>query len=120
MLVEYQSSYAGEISPATLAPRPFGGSGPIISFSPSAPFPKISVSTNRFQFIPKIIGTNRFLEIPRTNFPGPGVYKTEPFTCIVIVPGATPDDQMARAGARNIDNMSIIGPGLQFVPWSGK
>jgi hypothetical protein len=59
----------------------------------------------------------------RTNTPfaapvPPGVYKTFPYTCIVVVPGPHPDDaSVVKPG--NVDpSMPIVKPDLQFIPWS--
>jgi hypothetical protein len=59
----------------------------------------------------------------RTNAPfsspvAPGVYRTFPYTCIVVVPGPHPDDAcIAKPG--NMDpSMPIVKPDLQFIPWS--
>ena len=47
----------------------------------------------------------------------PGVYRTFPYSCIVVVPGPHPDDRcIVNPGGGN-DPMPIIKPDLQFVPW---
>jgi len=47
----------------------------------------------------------------------PGVYKTLPYSCIVVVPGPHPDDRcIVNPGGAN-DPMPIIKPDLQFIPW---
>ena len=48
----------------------------------------------------------------------PGVYRTFPYTCIVVVPGPHPDDAcIVKPG--NVDpSMPIVKPDLQFIPWS--
>jgi hypothetical protein len=48
----------------------------------------------------------------------PGIYKTEPYTCLVLVPGPHPDDKCIignGAGQPNIQ-MPIRRPELQFIP----
>ena len=47
----------------------------------------------------------------------PGVYRTFPYSCIVVVPGPHPDDRcVVNPGGAN-DPMPIIKPDLQFIPW---
>jgi len=46
----------------------------------------------------------------------PGVYRTFPYSCIVVVPGPHPDDlYIVNPGGGN-DPMPIIKPELQFIP----
>lgn len=49
-------------------------------------------------------------------FPAPGVYKTEPFACIVIVPDGHLDEQMLIPAAGPVSNMPVLKPELRFVP----
>ncbi len=52
--------------------------------------------------------------------PPPGVYEAAPFTCIVVVPGAHPDDRCV-VGAPNVDpNMPMAKPELRLIPRSRK
>jgi hypothetical protein len=45
-----------------------------------------------------------------------GVYKTLPYTCIVVVPGPHPDDKcIVKPGAGDF-SMPIIRPDVQFIP----
>lgn len=47
--------------------------------------------------------------------PAPGVYKTEPYTCIVAVPGGHSDDKMMHPrGAQPY--MPTVQPDLRFIP----
>jgi hypothetical protein len=47
----------------------------------------------------------------------PGVYRTAPYSCIVVVPGPQLDDKcIVNPGGGN-DPMPIIKPDLQFIPW---
>jgi hypothetical protein len=46
----------------------------------------------------------------------PGIYKTEPYTCIVIVPGEHPDDRMAIHPPDQGSNMPVLKPDLHFIP----
>jgi hypothetical protein len=46
----------------------------------------------------------------------PGVYSTEPYTCIVIVPVAHPDDQSVIHPPEPAPNMPVLKPDLRFVP----
>ena len=52
---------------------------------------------------------------PASNLPTPGVYTTEPYACIVVVPGRHPDDKMA-VGMTDKTPMPIIKPELRFNP----
>ena len=47
----------------------------------------------------------------------PGVYKTEPYTCIVVVPRAHADDRMVIGMLDKTESkMPMIEPKLKFVP----
>ncbi|HEY5914302.1 MAG TPA: hypothetical protein VJA21_27245 [Verrucomicrobiae bacterium] len=49
----------------------------------------------------------------------PGVYESAPYTCIVVVPGAHPDDRSCVGGAypdTAASRMPTITPGLRFIP----
>jgi hypothetical protein len=47
----------------------------------------------------------------------PGVYKTAPYSCIVVVPGPQLDDKcIVNPGGGN-SPMPIIKPDLHFIPW---
>jgi hypothetical protein len=47
----------------------------------------------------------------------PGVYKTTPYSCIVVVPGPHPDDKcIVNPGSGN-SPMPIIKPDVRFIPW---
>jgi hypothetical protein len=48
--------------------------------------------------------------------PKPGVYRTEPFACIVIVPGGHPDEQSVVKPGDSDSTMPMIEPELRFVP----
>jgi hypothetical protein len=45
----------------------------------------------------------------------PGIYLTEPYTCMVKVPGAQPDDCMLNNGPKP-SSIPSRNPGLEFVP----
>jgi hypothetical protein len=48
----------------------------------------------------------------------PGVYRTVPYGCIVVVPGPLVDDKcIVNSGGGN-SSMPIIKPDLQFIPWT--
>ncbi len=55
-----------------------------------------------------------------SKLPAPGVYKTEPYACIVLVPGAHPDDKMAVGVTDRASPMPMIQPELRFIPWPSK
>jgi len=75
---------------------------------------------------PRIAGPNQgqvlFLQPNRpAGQLAPGVYETAPYTCIVVVPGAHPDDKMivggAAVGMNEVDpKMPIVRPELRFIP----
>jgi len=46
----------------------------------------------------------------------PGVYKTEPFACIVVVPGSQLDDAMIIPPPAGEFSMRTIVPDLRFIP----
>jgi hypothetical protein len=49
----------------------------------------------------------------------PGVYKTSPYTCLVLVPGPHPDDCSVRGpGETGVESMPTIKPELKFIPQS--
>ena len=54
------------------------------------------------------------------SLPKPGVYKTEPFTCIVIVPGKNADDRSLFKPAEPGSAMPVVRPELRFVPIPAK
>jgi hypothetical protein len=45
-----------------------------------------------------------------------GVYKTAPYTCIVVVPGPHPDDRSIVSPSSGEYRMPIIRPNVQFIP----
>jgi hypothetical protein len=81
------------------------------------------IGTNRF-----LVGTNRFAPVPfststnrhANDLPGPGVYRTEPFAGIVVVPGTNIDDRMIIGPLNSDEKMPILRPNLRFIPWGGK
>lgn len=62
-----------------------------------------------------------------TALPRPGVYRTDPFACIVVVPGPQHDDACIigstnRPGGLAVEpklNMPTLRPGLRFIPMTG-
>jgi len=47
----------------------------------------------------------------------PGVYRTVPYSCIVVVPGPHPDDRCVVKPGNVDSSMPIIKPELRFIPW---
>ena len=47
-----------------------------------------------------------------------GVYKTVPYSCIVVVPGPHPDDRCIFGKGSGDSSMPIVKPELKFIPWS--
>ena len=55
----------------------------------------------------------------RPSWPGhppPGVYKTAPYTCIVVVPGPNADDKCIVGGEVRDKRMPTLEPPLVFIP----
>lgn len=50
----------------------------------------------------------------------PGVYRTTPFACIVVVPDQHADDNMAVWPANNVAPLPIVKPELHLVPLDPK
>lgn len=52
----------------------------------------------------------------------PGIYETEPYTCIVVVPGPLPDDKIIVGRGRPegtnvfVPRMPMVQPELRFIP----
>jgi hypothetical protein len=60
---------------------------------------------------------------PATNIPTapqPGVYKTEPYSCLVVVPGPHPDDKCIVGAPGRGSEMPVIVPELRFIPYTPK
>jgi len=79
----------------------------------------IIVSTNAAGSVP-----GRKFQLPQPqkdskaspSLPAPGVYKTEPYTCIVIVPAGHSDDKSVIHPPDPGPNMPVLKPDLRFVP----
>jgi hypothetical protein len=56
----------------------------------------------------------------KSDLPAPGVYKTEPYACIVLVPSHHPDDAMAVNPTQKTAPMPVIKPELHFIPLKPK
>ena len=48
----------------------------------------------------------------------PGVYRTVPYSCIVVVPGPHPDDRCIVRPGGGDSSMPVVKPELRFIPWS--
>lgn len=115
-------------------PEPAATSSLFLSPGISAPTPLAGQLTSPFLFVTN--GTNFLYSAPTwkpilpprgslfnspaavTNAIPPGVYKTEPYTCLVLVPGPHPDDKCI-VGNRTIEateRMPTRQPELQFIP----
>ena len=57
---------------------------------------------------------------PFTALPSPLVYRTEPYACIVVVPGSHPDDWWLITPGNRGSDMPVIRPELRFVPVPAK
>lgn len=49
--------------------------------------------------------------------PGPGLFKTEPYSCLVLVPGPHIDEKSIIKPSLPSPPMLTVDPGLEFVPW---
>ena len=96
---------------------------PFVWIEPAAPFasfPQLAVkgtSTNcvyRFFAVPAA----RQLNGPHQSL-APGVYKTEPYACLVVVPGRI-DERCVIANGDTHPGMPVIQPELRMVPWQKK
>ena len=102
---------------------------PLINTNLTLHAPTLLTLTNGNRVI--ILSTNRFgslgnhpLQVPeqpkRLQTPpsglAPGIYETEPYTCIIIVPGEHPDDRMAIHPPDPAPNMPVLKPDLRFIP----
>jgi hypothetical protein len=47
-----------------------------------------------------------------------GMYKTVPYSCIVVMPGPHPDDRCIFGNGGGESSMPVIKPDLRFIPWS--
>lgn len=47
----------------------------------------------------------------------PGLYKTAPYSCLVLVPGSHLDEAAVRRPPGDGSRMPIVKPDLQFIPW---
>ncbi len=55
-----------------------------------------------------------------STYPPPGVYKTTPYTCIVVVPGPNADDKCIIRGGNTDLRMIATEPPLTFIPYRRK
>lgn len=62
------------------------------------------------------MGAQAAIAVPPVVDPKPGVYKTVPYSCIVIVPGKNPDDKIVIRPAERGSAMPGIKPELHFIP----
>jgi hypothetical protein len=76
-------------------------------------------TTPSYKFSLKDPNTAPEMSSPASNLPKPGIYESEPYTCIVIVPGAIGDDCNAnKSGSATQSDMPIKNPGVNLVPLS--
>ena len=114
------------LSPGPLKASAQGLAPAIVAVSPAAPVPaKKPEPSNVKLFAPLgsmskrpgntagIVGNPRELVQLK-----PGVYKTEPFACIVVVPGSQLDDAILIQPPAGDFPMRTVTPDLRFVPIS--
>jgi hypothetical protein len=94
----------------------------------------VASQTNLLLFHPQpgnngFLGTNLYtglaapaLSLNRTSpkLPMPGIYKTEPYACIVLVPESQADDRSVVKPTDRGSAMPVIKPELRFIPMPGK
>lgn len=101
----------------------FGATAPFwVLPQQSVPGKAIIILTNRPTLGPyaRFLGTNLLSSLPK-----PGVYRTEPYACIVAVPHQHLDDNCIIGSTNGVAglagpsemNMPIIRPELRLIPW---
>lgn len=55
--------------------------------------------------------------LPARSVPPPGVYRIEPYSMIVVVPGSCGDEKMILGEGEPTSRMPVIRPGLRFIPF---
>ena len=110
-------------SPPGTSPHPFlaPASNPAFGIKPFPPGSRLSS-----QAVPPTGLTNLywFLRSNPSAVPSappaipPGVYKTVPYSCIVVVPGPQLDDKCIINPGGGNSSMPIVKPDLQFIPWT--
>ena len=112
-----------------------GASGLVLSFDQSSstnlllPKPKLSVplvalaaSPNQTVVVPLMNSSNELMifRVPSAHsatIVAPGIYKTEPYTCLVLVPGRHLDDKSIISGNRGPQiQMPTVRPDLKLIP----
>ena len=91
--------------------------------SPCGPIasPRAGALTNSYRFVPRLWGKYGAPRQPLAkNAPAPGVYETAPYTCMVIVPGAHPDDSSVHWSGAGPSRMPVVKPELRFIPRAAK
>ena len=86
----------------------YAGSNAPISVFPPAQKPRAQAHL----FVPS---ARHYGRAPSAN-PLPGLYKTAPHSCIVVVPGPHPDDRCIVNPGESDSSMPILKPDLQFIP----
>jgi hypothetical protein len=67
-----------------------------------------------------LAGTNIISNLAERKLLAPGVYLSQPYTCLVIVPDASIDPKICVDPGRGMDSkMPIIQPKVEYVPWRG-
>ena len=84
----------------------------------SQPIGLVRPLPQNIQILAPLVGTNAQRKVisEAQKAPAPGIYRTIPFACIVVVPGKNPDDQMIIRPAENLDRTPVLNPDLHFVP----
>src|ERR1041384_2695790 len=101
-----------------------GGTTNVATVSRSAPFPRVGYtnpivgSTSMFPF--RFNLSSAPAKSPASNSPAPGVYITEPHTCIVVVPGRHPDEARAVNPTHRTAPMPTIQPDVRLIPQIGR
>ena len=88
-----------------------------------APSPQLRYTNLLTSSIPTLRGSQfRFnlpvapAKPPASNSPAPGVYITEPYTCIVVVPDRHPDEASAVNPTQRTAPMPTIQPDVRLIP----
>ncbi len=73
----------------------------------------LSTNTDRGSRVWQVLEHRGMLEGPLS----PGLYKTEPYSCLVLVPGRPIDEKSIVKPSLPSPPMPRVSPGLEFIPW---
>ena len=74
--------------------------------------PRLASHSPQVELVPLLSLTNSI----RLAAPAPGVYRTTPYSCLLVVPGRDGDEQFVWKPAIPSPTMPTTRPDLQFIP----